>query len=113
MVTARSIKLNKEETDRYTEVNGVKLHYNEAGSGHALLCFHGGGPGANAWDNSKWCFGDFAEHFRTLLVDLPAYGESDMEQKLGRANLARMEANGWAFHQNDPQNEDAYTFVGV
>ena len=24
-----------------------------------------------------------------------------------------MEANGWAFHQNDPQNEDAYTFVGV
>ena len=22
-------------------------------------------------------------------------------------------ANGWAFHQNDPQNPDAYTFVGV
>ena len=39
--------------------------------------------------------------------------ESDMEQKLGRDNLARMEANGWAFHQNDPQNPDAYTFVGV
>ena len=39
--------------------------------------------------------------------------ESDMEQKLGRENLARMEANGWAFHQNDPQNPDAYTFVGV
>ena len=39
--------------------------------------------------------------------------ESDMEQKLGPTNLARMEANGWAFHQNDPQNEDAYTFVGV
>ena len=39
--------------------------------------------------------------------------EADMEQKLGRANLARMEANGWAFHQNDPQNPDAYTFVGV
>ena len=39
--------------------------------------------------------------------------EADMEQKIGRANLARMEANGWAFHQNDPQNADAYTFVGV
>ena len=36
-----------------------------------------------------------------------------MEQKLGRENLARMEANGWAFRQNDPQNPDAYTFVGV
>ena len=39
--------------------------------------------------------------------------ESDMEQKLGRHNLARMEGSGWAFHQNDPQNPDAYTFVGV
>ena len=39
--------------------------------------------------------------------------ESDMEQKLGRENLARMERNGWAFRQNDPQNPDAYTFVGV
>jgi nickel-dependent lactate racemase len=39
--------------------------------------------------------------------------ESDMEQKLGRRNLNRMEENGWAFHQNDPQNPDAYTFVGV
>jgi lactate racemase len=39
--------------------------------------------------------------------------ESDMEQKLGRDNLARMERNGWPFRQNDPQNPDAYTFVGV
>ena len=39
--------------------------------------------------------------------------EADMEQKLGRENLARMESNGWPFHQNDPQNPDAYTFVGV
>ena len=38
--------------------------------------------------------------------------ESDMEQKLGRANLERMERNGWAFLQNDPRNADAYTFVG-
>ena len=39
--------------------------------------------------------------------------ERDMEQKLGRDNLARMEANGWPFHQNDPQNANAYAFVGV
>jgi nickel-dependent lactate racemase len=39
--------------------------------------------------------------------------ESDTEQKVGRENLARMERNGWSFHQNDPQNADAYTFVGV
>jgi nickel-dependent lactate racemase len=39
--------------------------------------------------------------------------ESDMVQKLGQANLERMERNGWPFRQNDPQNPDAYTFVGV
>jgi lactate racemase len=39
--------------------------------------------------------------------------EADMEQKLGRSNLDRMAAHGWSFTQNDPQNADAYTFVGV
>ena len=39
--------------------------------------------------------------------------ESDTEQKVGRENLARMERNGWSFSQNDPQNADAYTYVGV
>ena len=39
--------------------------------------------------------------------------ESDTDQKIGAANLARMEANGWGFFQNDPRNADAYEFVGV
>jgi nickel-dependent lactate racemase len=39
--------------------------------------------------------------------------ESDIEQKLGRENLARMERLGIAFHQNEPRNADAYTYVGV
>jgi nickel-dependent lactate racemase len=39
--------------------------------------------------------------------------ESDIEQKLGRDNLARMEQLGISFHQNEPRNEDAYTYVGV
>ena len=39
--------------------------------------------------------------------------ESDTEQKIGKDNLARMERMGIAFFQNDPQNEEAYTFIGV
>ncbi|MFN0153966.1 MAG: lactate racemase domain-containing protein [Gaiella sp.] len=39
--------------------------------------------------------------------------DSDTEQKIGRDNLARMERNGWPFTQNDPQNPERYTFVGV
>ena len=39
--------------------------------------------------------------------------DSDTEQKIGKDNLARMERMGIAFFQNDPQNEEMYTFVGV
>jgi nickel-dependent lactate racemase len=39
--------------------------------------------------------------------------ESDIEQKVGRENLARMERLGISLHQNDPRNPDLYTYVGV
>src|SRR5439155_10544673 len=39
--------------------------------------------------------------------------ESDIEQKVGRENLARMERNGIGFFQNEPRNEEAYTYLGV
>jgi nickel-dependent lactate racemase len=39
--------------------------------------------------------------------------DSDIEQKLGRENLDRMERLGIAFHQNEPRNADAYDYVGV
>ncbi len=39
--------------------------------------------------------------------------ESDIEQKIGRDNLARMERLGIEFFQNDPRNEDMYTYIGV
>jgi lactate racemase len=39
--------------------------------------------------------------------------DSDIEQKLGRDNLARMERAGISFHQNEPRDPDAYTYIGV
>lgn len=68
--------LSKKETDRFVDVNGIQLHYNEAGDGPALICTHGGGPGANAWDNSKSVFEELSKTFRTILLDLPGWGES-------------------------------------
>src|SRR5438067_4048831 len=38
--------------------------------------------------------------------------ESDIEQKIGKDNLARLERLGIPFHQNEPRNADAYTYVG-
>jgi nickel-dependent lactate racemase len=39
--------------------------------------------------------------------------DSDIDQKLGKDNLARMERLGISFHQNDPRNADEYEYVGV
>ncbi len=39
--------------------------------------------------------------------------DSDIEQKIGKENLARMEQLGISFHQNDPRNADEYEYVGV
>jgi nickel-dependent lactate racemase len=39
--------------------------------------------------------------------------DSDIEQKIGKDNLARMERLGISFHQNDPRNADNYDYVGV
>ena len=39
--------------------------------------------------------------------------DSDIDQKIGKENLARMERLGIAFHQNDPRNTDNYEYVGV
>ena len=39
--------------------------------------------------------------------------ESDIEQKIGTDNLARLERLGIPFHQNEPRNAEAYSYVGV
>src|SRR3712207_296334 len=66
-----------EESDRYTDVNGVRIHTNEAGSGPVLFGFHGGGPGANAWDNTKHNIDELSKHFTVILMDMPGYGHSE------------------------------------
>jgi lactate racemase len=39
--------------------------------------------------------------------------ESDIEQKIGRQNLERMEQLGIEFFQNEPRNPEMYEYVGV
>lgn len=39
--------------------------------------------------------------------------EADIKMKIGEDNLARMESSGISFHQNDPGNQEMYTYVGI
>lgn len=62
---------------KFVTVDGVRLHYQEMGSGHPLVCMHGAGPGASSESNFKLNAGPFSEKFRVILFDMPQYGKSE------------------------------------
>lgn len=68
--------LTPDSTSRYVEADGVRIHLHEAGSGPLLLLIHGGAPGAFGWGNFGQNMAAFAARFRTVIVDLPGYGDS-------------------------------------
>ena len=80
---AGTTPLTEEGTSRYATVDGVKVHYNEAGSGPPVVMLHGGGPGASGWSNFGTNVGPLSERFRVILMDLPGFGKSDPGRRDG------------------------------
>ena len=57
--------------------SGYELHYQEAGSGPAVVFVHGSGPGASAYSNFKQNFRQIAAAgYRAVLPDLIGFGYS-------------------------------------
>ena len=70
-------QLTEESTSKFAQAGAIKLHYNEAGSGPAVIMLHGGGPGASGWSNFQRNLGQLSTAHRVLLVDQPGFGKSD------------------------------------
>ena len=70
--------LTEESTSRYVQAGSIRLHYNEAGTGEPVVCLHGGSPGASGWSEFEANVGPLSKSFRTLLLDAPQYGKSDV-----------------------------------
>ena len=69
--------LTEEATSKYAEVDGLKLHYNEAGTGETVIMLHGSGPGASGWSNFHRNFSVFVEAgYRVILLDCPGFNKS-------------------------------------
>ncbi|HLQ33831.1 MAG TPA: alpha/beta fold hydrolase [Chloroflexota bacterium] len=67
---------SEQATSRDIQAAGIKIHYNEVGSGYPVIMIHGAGPGASSWSNFKQNADAFAAKYRALLVDMPQYGGS-------------------------------------
>jgi len=61
---------------RFVDVDGVRLHYVERGSGPVLVLLHGNGVLANDFENSG-LLDKAAEHYRVIAFDRPGFGYSE------------------------------------
>lgn len=66
----------KDIASGFATVDGLRIHYAEAGQGPALIFVHGGGPGASGLSNFSKNIDAFANRYRVIAIDLPCYGES-------------------------------------
>src|SRR5262249_31396928 len=76
--SSRIRRISSREQGRVVEIEGVETWYCERGSGAPLLLIHGSAPGidtATAWAP---ILDDLAAHRRTIIVDAPGYGRSQM-----------------------------------
>jgi pimeloyl-ACP methyl ester carboxylesterase len=83
-MTPTSAALTADETSRFAEIDGLRVHYHDTGNCSAvaaerppLVLLHGGGPGASGWSNFSQNVAGLSEHFRVIVMDQPGYGQSD------------------------------------
>lgn len=62
------------EYSKFAEINGVKLHYQEKGTGTPLILIHGYTSLFYTWND---VFEPLSEHFRVIAVDLKGFGFSE------------------------------------
>jgi pimeloyl-ACP methyl ester carboxylesterase len=75
-IATEKLRMTTGLESKFVTVEGVRLHYQELGSGYPVICIHGAGPGASAESNFKLNAGPFSEKFRVILYDMPQYGKS-------------------------------------
>lgn len=69
-----------EATHVQRDIDGLPFAYHEAGDGEPLIMLHGSGPGVTAWSNFQDNLPAFAERFRTVMPDLPGFGETGLPE---------------------------------
>lgn len=73
---AREAEQENPPTGKFIEVDGIRLHYIEKGSGPALVMLHGNGILANDFDTSG-LLDEAASKYRVIAFDRPGYGYSE------------------------------------
>jgi pimeloyl-ACP methyl ester carboxylesterase len=57
----------------------MTIHYHDIGEGEPVVFIHSYGPGSTAWITWHKVVGEFAKHFRCILMDMVNFGRSGPE----------------------------------
>lgn len=109
--SAQTTAAQPDIADKYATVYGVKIHYQEAGSGPAVILLHGLGGDLSNWAQT---IGPLSKKYRVIVPDQIGFGRSDKpminyrvgtlvdfldgfykELKLDRASLVGNSLGGW------------------
>ena len=90
----RQAETENPPTGQFVEVDGVRLHYVERGSGPTLVLFHGNGLTSQDFEASG-LLDRAAEHYRVIAFDRPGFGHSERP----RTTVWTPEAQARLFHQ--------------
>jgi pimeloyl-ACP methyl ester carboxylesterase len=63
-------------SEKFSQIDGMKVRYIEDGTGECILLLHGGGSGSSA-ENWSCNIPFLSKYFRVIAVDLPGWGKSD------------------------------------
>ena len=78
---------NSQHIGQYAELDGLRLHYEEAGAGDPLLLIHTVGQSMYTWHT---VFNKLAQTYRVVAVDLPGHGYSEKFQDPSRYCITSM-----------------------
>ena len=73
---AKKAERDNPATGRFLQVNGVRLHYIERGSGEPLVLLHGNGSMIEDFESSG-LIDLAAKNYRVIVFDRPGFGHSD------------------------------------
>lgn len=71
--------VTEQGSSNVAEMNGLTMHYHDAGEGHPIIFLHGSGPGATGWSNFGANITELSKEFRTIAIDFPGWGKSSLD----------------------------------
>lgn len=73
--------------DKMIDINGVQIHYKEAGNGKCLVLLHAAGHDLRDFDS---IYDSLSKTYRVIAVDLPGHGESQVIEPPSSINILKL-----------------------